>query len=115
MALFRKRSGVKNIGFFMTLSPPFPPPSLPPSLSLCLLRGGPAYGASPVTKCQPGVFHLRLHCYAQASWRLSLRRGEMAYSEVTYTPSGVEVKMMSHQPLLSIILRDQRLVSNGGW
>lgn len=46
-------------------------------------RGRPAYKAVPVTKCQPGVFHLRLHCYARASWRLSLRNGEITHKEMT--------------------------------
>lgn len=49
----------------------------------CVLRGRPAYETVPVTKCQSGVFHLQLHCYARASWRLSLRSGEITHKKMT--------------------------------
>lgn len=50
----------------------FPPISL-------FLRSGPTCEALPETKCQPSVFHLCLHCYAQVSWRLSLKSREITH------------------------------------
>lgn len=76
------------------------PPS--PQVLPVLLSGGPSYEALPATKCQLGVFYLQLHCYAQASWKLSLTNRQITFTKVTEIPSGLEHKKMSHQPSLSI-------------